>query len=93
MMMLMLKMVKYFCKTILDVSSLDNGEYTLYLLNNANEVIEKELLRIGDYNNNGYKIKKQFLFNMEENKNKIDLFLAAIDPYIKSNIVSGEEKK
>lgn len=30
---------------------------------------------------------------MEENKNKIDLFLAAIDPYIKSNIVSGEEKK
>lgn len=50
-----------FCKTILDVSSLDNGEYTLYLLNNANEVIEKELLRIGDYNNNGYKIKNNFI--------------------------------
>lgn len=30
---------------------------------------------------------------MEENKKKIDLFLAALNPYIQTNTVSGEEKK
>lgn len=30
---------------------------------------------------------------MEENKKKIELFLAALNPYIQTNTVSGEEKK
>lgn len=36
-------------ETKLDVSNLQDGEYTLWILNNANEIIAKELVRIGDY--------------------------------------------
>jgi hypothetical protein len=44
----------------LDVSNLEDGEYTLFLLNNVNEVVTKELVKIGDYTNE-YKKEKKFI--------------------------------
>lgn len=55
------KMGKIFTETELDVSGLEDGEYTLYLLNNTNEVVSKDLVRIGDYTNCGYKTVKKFI--------------------------------
>ena len=43
------KQGKIYMETKLDVSNLQDGEYTLWILNNANEIIAKELVRIGDY--------------------------------------------
>lgn len=54
------KQGKIYMETELDVSALENGEYTLYLLNNSNEIISKELVRIGDYNNE-YKTTTKFI--------------------------------
>ena len=54
------KQGKIYMETELDVSALENGEYTLYLLNNLNEIISKELVRIGDYNNE-YKTTTKFI--------------------------------
>lgn len=44
----------------LKFSELQDGEYTLTLLNNANEIIQKELLRIGDYEIKNYKQEKKY---------------------------------
>lgn len=44
----------------LHLNDLDDGEYTLTLLNNANEIIQKELLRIGDYEIKNYKQEKKY---------------------------------
>lgn len=44
----------------LKVNELLDGEYTLTLLNNANEIIQKELLRIGDYEIKNYKQEKKY---------------------------------
>lgn len=49
-----------YIKTELDVSDLEDGEYTLYFLNNSNEIITKELVRIGDYTNE-YKTTTKFI--------------------------------
>lgn len=49
-----------YMETVIDVSDLENGEYTMYLLSNLNEVITKELVRIGEYTNE-YKIKNNFI--------------------------------
>lgn len=54
------KMGKIFTETELDVSGLEDGEYTLYLLNNVNVVVSKDLVRIGDYTNT-YKAVKKFI--------------------------------
>lgn len=54
------KQGKIYMETELDISTLENGEYTLYLLNNFNEIISKELVRIGDYNNE-YKTTTKFI--------------------------------
>ena len=53
-------MGKIFTETELDVSGLEDGEYTLYLLNNVNEIVSKDLVRIGDYTNT-YKAVKKFI--------------------------------
>ena len=44
----------------LHLNDLDDGEYTLYLLNNANELITKELIRVGDFQINELKTKKKY---------------------------------
>lgn len=44
----------------LNVSELVDGEYTLTLLNNANQIIQKELLKVGDYTIKEYKIDKKY---------------------------------
>lgn len=44
----------------LNVSELVDGEYTLILLNNANQIIQKELLKVGDYTIKEYKIDKKY---------------------------------
>lgn len=52
---------KMYIKTELDVSDLEDGEYTLYFLNNSNEIIAKELVRIGDYTNEYKTTTKKFI--------------------------------
>lgn len=47
-------------KTEIDTSMLVDGEYTLYLLDNVNKVISKELVRLGNFNKNEYKLEKKF---------------------------------
>lgn len=44
----------------LDVSGLLDGEYTLYLYTDGNELATKELVRIGDYQIKEYKAEKKF---------------------------------
>lgn len=44
----------------LDVSGLQDGEYTLCLYSDRNELISKELVRIGDYQIKKYKAEKKF---------------------------------
>jgi hypothetical protein len=55
-----IKQGKIFNETELDVSLLEDGEYTLYIMNNVNEIVSKELVRIGDYTNE-YKKEKKFI--------------------------------
>lgn len=53
---------KIYMETDLDVSGLVDGEYTLYVLNNSNEIISKDLVRIGDYTTNcKYKKTTKFI--------------------------------
>lgn len=49
---------KIYMETELDITGLQDGEYTLYLLNDANQLISKDLVRIGDYQNKNKKITK-----------------------------------
>lgn len=49
---------KIYMETELDMTGLQDGEYTLYLLNNVNQLISKDLVRIGDYQNENKKITK-----------------------------------
>ena len=44
----------------LDISTLNDGEYTLTLLKNNNEILAKELIRIGDYQIKEYKVEKRY---------------------------------
>ena len=44
----------------LDLSLLEDGDYTLTLLNNGNEIITKELMRIGDFQVKEYKKEKKY---------------------------------
>ena len=55
-----LKEGKLFNTTELDVSNLEDGEYTLFLLNNANEIVTKELVKIGNYTKE-YKTARKFI--------------------------------
>lgn len=56
------KQGKIFMETELDVSMLEDGEYTLWVLNNSNEIISKDLVRIGDYTTNcKYKKTTKFI--------------------------------
>lgn len=52
---------KIYIETELDLEGLENGEYTLFLINDSNELVSKELVRIGDYTNNEYKTEKKFI--------------------------------
>lgn len=51
---------KIYIETELDLEGLENGEYTLFLINDNNELVSKELVRIGDYTNE-YKTEKKFI--------------------------------
>lgn len=44
----------------LDLTKLMDGEYTLTLYSNTNELLAKELLRIGDYQIKQYKMEKKY---------------------------------
>ena len=44
----------------LDLTALQDGEYTLTLYKNNNEILAKELVRIGDFQIREYKIEKKF---------------------------------
>ena len=44
----------------LDFSNLEDGEYTLSLYDNQNELLAKELVRIGDYQIKEYKSEKKY---------------------------------
>lgn len=51
---------KIYIETELDLEGLENGEYTLFLINDNNELVSKELVRIGDYTNE-HKTEKKFI--------------------------------
>lgn len=51
---------KIYIETELDVSDLEDGEYTLFLFNDSNELVTKELVRIGDYQIKEYKVEKKY---------------------------------
>lgn len=51
---------KIYIETELDVSMLEDGEYTLFLFNDSNELVTKELVRIGDYQIKEYKVEKKY---------------------------------
>lgn len=44
----------------LDVSKLQDGDYTIILLSEMNEILIKEILRIGDYQVKEYKQSKKY---------------------------------
>lgn len=44
----------------LDLGILVDGEYTLTLYSNRNEILAKELVRIGDYQVKEYKMEKKY---------------------------------
>lgn len=44
----------------LNVEDLEDGEYTMTIYKDNNEVITKELVRIGDYKIMEYKVEKKF---------------------------------
>ena len=44
----------------LDVSRLQDGDYTIILLSEMNEILIKEILRIGDYQIKEYKQVKKY---------------------------------
>lgn len=44
----------------LDVTTLQDGEYTLTLYKNSNEILAKELIRVGDYQIKEYKVEKKY---------------------------------
>ena len=51
---------KIYIETELDVSDLEDGEYTLFLINDSNELVTRELVRIGDYQIKEYKVEKKY---------------------------------
>ena len=44
----------------LDLTKLADGDYTLTLLSDGNNILAKEILRIGDYQIKQYKIEKKY---------------------------------
>ena len=44
----------------LDVSKLQDGDYTIILMSEMNEILIKEILRIGDYQIKEYKQSKKY---------------------------------
>lgn len=44
----------------LNIADLQDGEYTLTLYKNSNEILAKELVRIGDYQIKEYKVEKKY---------------------------------
>lgn len=44
----------------LDLSKLNDGDYTLYLFNDINEELARETLRIGDKEIKEYKVEKKY---------------------------------
>lgn len=44
----------------LNVATLEDGEYTLTLYKNSNDILAKELIRIGDYQIKEYKVEKKY---------------------------------
>lgn len=44
----------------IDTANLEDGEYTLTLYKNNNEVVAKEIVRIGDYKIREYKVEKKY---------------------------------
>ena len=51
---------KIYIETELDLTGLEDGEYTLFLINDSNELVTKELVRIGDYQIKEYKVEKKY---------------------------------
>lgn len=45
----------------LNVENLEDGEYIMTLYKDNNEVITKNLIRIGDYKTMEYKVEKKFI--------------------------------
>lgn len=45
----------------LNVENLEDGEYIMTLYKDNNEVITKDLIRIGDYKTMEYKVEKKFI--------------------------------
>lgn len=44
----------------LDLTKLVDGDYTLTLLSDTNEILAKEIMRIGDYQIKQYKMEKKY---------------------------------
>lgn len=44
----------------LDLTKLVDGDYTLTLFNNSNQILTKELIRIGNYQIKEYKTEKKY---------------------------------
>lgn len=44
----------------LDLTKLADGDYTLTLLSDGNNILAKEIMRIGDYQIKQYKIEKKY---------------------------------
>ena len=44
----------------LDLTKLVDGDYTLTLFNNSNQILTKELIRIGNYQVKEYKTEKKY---------------------------------
>lgn len=44
----------------LDLTKLVDGDYTLTLLSDSNEILAKEIMRIGDYQIKQYKMEKKY---------------------------------
>lgn len=53
------KIGKIYIETEIDTSELEDGEYTLYLYTDVNELVSKDLVKIGNYNNE-YKMIRKF---------------------------------
>lgn len=44
----------------LDLTKLVDGDYTLTMLSDTNEILAKEIMRIGDYQIKQYKMEKKY---------------------------------
>lgn len=52
---------KLYTELDIDVSNLEDGEYTLFLMNNSNEIISRDLVKIGEYKNKVYNTGRKFI--------------------------------